>query len=94
MKNEDIIDQLEDLKLDRESFFENNKFHDEIFLQDYNALDNAIKKLKSIQELKKNILESGYYDDESGKNYIVEIRKEKLFNELKKIFNAKEIKII
>lgn len=47
------IEQLESLKLDRESFIQGDFEHDNIFLEDIKALDTAIKILKGKGDLEK-----------------------------------------
>lgn len=48
MSKEEVIKQLTDLKLDRQSFLEDDADHDEIYLKDIQAIDYAISVLKIV----------------------------------------------
>lgn len=50
---EKAIKQLESLKLDRESFLENDKEHDEIYLKDIQAIETVLNYIKELEEDKK-----------------------------------------
>ncbi len=43
---EEAIKQLESLKLDRESFLENDKEHDEVYLKDIKAIEIVLNYIK------------------------------------------------
>lgn len=47
---EEAIKQLEDLKVDRESFLQKDQEHDEIYLKDIKAIETVLKKLERLQE--------------------------------------------
>ncbi len=53
----EAIEQLKDLKRDRESFLENNSEHDEIFLKDIEAIDAVLQVLE--QPIPKKIIAPG-----------------------------------
>lgn len=65
MSEEEAIKQIEDLILDRESFIQNDKEYDDIFLKDIQALKTVLqlleqkdnKKNKLINKLKETIKE-------------------------------------
>lgn len=42
--------QLEDLKIDRESFIIGDKENDEIYLEDIKAIETVLKELERLQE--------------------------------------------
>lgn len=55
MKLKEAIEQLKDLKRDRESFLENNKEHDNIFKKDIEAIDIVLQELEKSQKTIKAI---------------------------------------
>lgn len=58
---------------------------------DVEATQEALKYIRNTEDAKKTMLRCGYYDDDNGKDYIVEIDKNKLTEALKKLYNANEI---
>lgn len=47
LSKEEAVEQLKDLKIDRESFLANDKEHDEIYLKDTEAIETALKELET-----------------------------------------------
>ena len=58
---------------------------------DVEATQEALKYIRNTEDAKKTMLRCGYCDDDNGKDYIVEIDKNKLTEALKKLYNANEI---
>lgn len=59
MNDNEIINQLEELVCDRESFLEDDMYHDEIYLKDIEALKYAIDVIKSCIDLKNKLTQEG-----------------------------------
>lgn len=59
--------------------------------EDVEATQEALKYIRNTEDAKKTILSCGYYDEDNGEDYIVEIKRDKLVGALKKLYNAKEI---
>lgn len=55
------------------------------------ATEAALEYIKNIESAKKEMLRCGYYDDDNGKDYVVEVDKNKIQEALKIIYNANEI---
>ena len=47
LSKEEAIKQLEDLKIDRQSFLQNEENHDEIFKKDIEAIDTVLQALEN-----------------------------------------------
>lgn len=58
---------------------------------DLEATEAALEYIKNIESAKKEMLRCGYYDDDNGKDYVVEVDKNKIQEALKIIYNANEI---
>lgn len=55
MEIKEAIKQLESLKEDRKNFLENDPEHDEIFLEDIEAIDTVLQALEKLQEENKKL---------------------------------------
>lgn len=51
MSINEAIEQLKDLKLDRESFINNNTEHDNVFIKDIKAIDIVLQALEEYKEI-------------------------------------------
>ena len=84
MKLLEAKERLESLREDRKSFLENDTEHDEIFLEDIEAIDTVLQALEDFQEEKelarKSLIENSNIADERN-DLLLEVQKLKKENE-------------